>query len=648
MLAKDERKIFHFIKNLPRNYFLLFWIGIGIYALKYIVNYLLPLQQKRFLDGALELKFLWTDDFYILLVLFGSSVLLLLAEYISFRTLRVRLGKYLYKLCINRIMKLPKQVISSKGTGYYNSIIVNLTQSLSTLISPTLFDFFFSVIQMIFINIIVYQWHKGVFLVFCIAYIFAAINTFIFHKVRKKYLDIFHETSADLSSETLNVISNTFTIRSFNVLSFFTKPLWKKLGENRSYLNSFLKSLEINRFVFTFIKTSAFAVMIILVLQSIFDNKMSYGQLLALIAYFESIFMPFHNYVTFLGDMVGYGSWVTKFEEAFLNMKKDSDNPKWIQETINTLSFKDVIIPYKKDVLPLSFELKNRIGLVGLSGEGKTSVLKILYREIIPDKGNILLNSNISYDSLPLLHYYERINILSQEVEIFNKDLDFNLLLGRNLIPLAKTKNEKKNLSKIIENMENLNETYFENIPDVLKPMVISYGIVDESGKLKKDLWKKFIVYKSNIHEQLTEELFWLNFVIEEDYNKVLDDLGLKKLEGRNFGEDGTFVSGGEKQRIAFGRFLLKKNFDFFIIDEPFSSLDAINEGKAISLVKEKVKDKKGFVITHKFYVLEKLADYFLVIDDGVITEKGNLTQLINKNGLFKELREEFYKNVNK
>lgn len=646
MFSEKERKVFSFIKNLPRRYFIWFWVGIGIYALKYVVNYLIPLQQKNFLDKALETKNLWIQDIFILIALFGVSVLLLIAEYVSFRTLRVRVGEYLYKLCVNRIIRLPKQTILSKGTGYYNSIIVNQTEGVSSIISPFIFDFFFSTIQMIFINIIVFQWNKWVFLVFCIAYVFAAINTWVYHHFRKKYLDNYNESLASISSETQDIISNSFTIRSFNVLAFFTKPLWKKVHEHRNNLNTFLKIHEMNRFVFAIINTTSLVLMIILVLQSIFEGNMTYGQLLALVTYFGSIFIPFHNYVTFLGNMIKYGSWLNKFDEAFKNLKKDYDNPEWVKDSIKSLSFNNVLIPYQKKALPLNFELKGKIGFVGLSGEGKTSILKVLYREIAPSRGTILLNNTIPYDSLPLLHYYERINILSQEVEIFNKDLNFNLLLGKNLIPSSEINNRKRILEKLVKDLEYLKISSLEKLPELLKPIVISYGLIDETGKIKKDLWKKFIEYKKNIQEQIVEELFWLNFVLKEDYEKVIKDLGLEKIEGRNFGEKGTFVSGGEKQRIAFGRFLLKKNFDFFVIDEPFASLDAINESKALSLIKEKIKNKEGFVITHKFHIIESLVNYFLVIDNGKIVEEGSGVELIKKEGVFYNLRKEFYKNV--
>lgn len=101
-------------------------------------------------------------------------------------------------------------------------------------------------------------------------------------------------------------------------------------------------------------------------------------------------------------------------------------------------------------------------------------------------------------------------------------------------------------------------------------------------------------------------------------------------------GENGTFLSGGQKQRIAIARAILRKA-EILLLDEATSALDAESE----SLVKEALdaltQDVTVIVIAHRLStVLE--ADKIIVIQDGTIAEQGNLDQLMQKNGPFKNL----------
>jgi ABC-type multidrug transport system fused ATPase/permease subunit len=646
LLSKIEKKIFSFIKNLPRKFYFLFWVGIFFYVLKYIVGFLIPLQQKQFLDEALKLKSIYINNFYFLVLLFIASVVLLLIQYYCFRKLRVSLGKYLYKLCINKIVKIPKQKIVSKGTGYYSSVIVNLTQSLSTLISPTIFDFFFGAVQMIVVNILIYQWNKAVFVVLCIAYIVAAINTYFFHKLRKKYMDLFQETSAIISSETNDIIANAFTVRTFNALYFFTRPLWKKIDTNRVYLDKFLKTLEINRFVFALIKTSSFVIMLVLVLDSIFKGEMTYGQLLALVSYFESLFSPFHSYITFLGDMVNYGSWLDRFEAAFEDVLDSNEESVFLEEKIKNISLNNVVMPYGEDKTPMTINFDKETAIVGLSGEGKTSVLKILYRELIPESGEIMLNQEKRiYNRIPLLHYYGRINILNQDVEIFNKNLEFNLTLGKKVVNQEEIHEIIKNIDRDVEMFLNFKIARMEEMPQTIIPLLTTYEVINVDEKLKKNCLNRFIKSKLKNKRDFVQEIFNCNYIKKEEYKKIIDDLGLEKLVGRKLGEKGTFVSGGEKQRIAFGRFLLKKNFDFFILDEPFSSLDAFNEKKLMLMILDVTKGCPGIIISHKIHILEQLANDFVIIKNGRISKTGTLESLMKDDEFFQNLRKKYYDN---
>lgn len=119
-------------------------------------------------------------------------------------------------------------------------------------------------------------------------------------------------------------------------------------------------------------------------------------------------------------------------------------------------------------------------------------------------------------------------------------------------------------------------------------------------------------------------------------------------------GENGSFISGGERQKICFGRFLLRKDYDIFVLDEPFTSLDAITEKNILKIAMKHLSDKTGIVISHKFNVLLSLAKTFIVLENGIISQRGKHEDLICRDGLYKNIfdhyteQNTFPKNENK
>ncbi len=158
--------------------------------------------------------------------------------------------------------------------------------------------------------------------------------------------------------------------------------------------------------------------------------------------------------------------------------------------------------------------------------------------------------------------------------------------------------------------------------------------------------FKESNINKDQLVESLSTHYMNSEYYIEEEYQEICDNLELNKLKGRNLGENGCFISGGEKQRIAIARFLLKKDYDFFIIDEPLTSLDSKNEKILLDILKENTNNKTGLIISHKFNILNTLANYFYVINDSVVKEKGTHEQLSSSKGLYRELYESYKNNI--
>ena len=106
----------------------------------------------------------------------------------------------------------------------------------------------------------------------------------------------------------------------------------------------------------------------------------------------------------------------------------------------------------------------------------------------------------------------------------------------------------------------------------------------------------------------------------------------------------GTYLSGGEKQRIAVARAILK-DAPILVLDEATSFADSENEYLMQEALSELVKDKTVIMIAHRLNTIEN-ANQILVISDGKIAERGKHEDLIVADGIYKRLFD-IYKKTN-
>lgn len=178
------------------------------------------------------------------------------------------------------------------------------------------------------------------------------------------------------------------------------------------------------------------------------------------------------------------------------------------------------------------------------------------------------------------------------------------------------------------------------NIKDFEKEALMKkIAFVFQNSKLfKMSLRENLLIAKPDATDEEID-----NALINSGCKEIIK--GLKNGLDTVYGTRGTYFSGGEAQRLSIARAFLKDT-DIIILDEATAFADPENEHLIQESFKKLSKNKTTLMIAHRLSTVVD-ADKILVIDKGRIVEEGKHSDLINMNGHYKKLWDEYQKSVN-
>lgn len=173
------------------------------------------------------------------------------------------------------------------------------------------------------------------------------------------------------------------------------------------------------------------------------------------------------------------------------------------------------------------------------------------------------------------------------------------ILIGGAKITNISTEELMKNISMVFQNVYLFEDTIMNNIR-LAKPNASDEDIISAAKKAR-------------CHDFIKS--------LQEGYETKI-------------GEAGSTLSGGEKQRIAIARAILK-DAPIVILDEFTSALDVENERHILQAIDNLVQNKTVIMIAHRLETVRK-ADNIIVLDKGEIVQEGTHNELITQDGIYK------------
>ena len=384
---------------------------------------------------------------------------------------------------------------------------------------------------------------------------------------------------------------------------------------------------------------------------------------------FNKNLFPFIIYcLMFIGSFNGIAEKYEKIQKSLViseklfkiidyipNIRNSSKNKYSFMKINGNIEFNNINFSYpnKKEVEVLNnFNLKispgMRLGIVGASGSGKSTIVSLLQRLYNYNNSNKKIINNLTANNKEkkqlnkLNDYIELPNINNEALNLLNSkliDSDSELISIESDINLNKNEpNNSNNNSNIL--IDNINIELLD-----LKNFHNQIGYVPQEPPLFNTTILENILYGINQNSENYDknELEKVIKMSKADFvfDKNLFPKGLETLVG----EKGSQLSGGQKQRIAIARALIKKP-KILILDEATSALDAESEFEIQNQIYNLSKKMDIIIVAHRLSSI-KNCDKIIVIDHGKIVESGTHQELINLNGKYKELMEKQINDIN-
>lgn len=486
------------------------------------------------------------------------------------RTRVSQFAKYqLNSLAFSHVMNLSMDYHTSRSTGKVITAIeqgTDLTYLIDTLfeVGPMIIDLLVAVIYL------TRYFDSSVGFIVLVCAVCNGYTTLKGNKYTSKLERQFVENGQQENTVLYDSISNWYTVAIHNSAKSehkrFTQAVWKSLVSNRRYFDITEVVWLIEKMLMNFGLYAACYVAAIRVV----DGQSAVSSFVFLTSYWSSITMPMtslaHQFHQTAAHLIN-AEWLYQLLQTKPSVQEKPDATR-LDIKQGRITFENVSFAYNPErqiLKDISFTTNpgESIALVGETGSGKSTVLKLLWRFYDVTGGRICIDGmdlrDITLDSLR-----DSLGSVPQDPSVFDQTIMQNLLYAR---PYATEQD------------------------------------VFEACKA------------ACIHEQIQS--------FPEGYQSKI-------------GERGVRLSGGELQRLAIARVMIRRP-KIVVLDEATSAVDSATEANVQRAIKALSAGRTVFTVAHRLSTVVS-ADKILVLHKGEIVEQGSHSELLAMDGRYAKL----------
>jgi ATP-binding cassette subfamily B protein len=480
---------------------------------------------------------------------------------------RRHIGRHLFE----HLVHLPLRFHLDRKTGAIGETAEQGTRGYQLLLTHLIYTILPVAVEFAAIAfVLVHLEHKMYLAILGIA---SVAYTFVFSHAAKTIQDPAHRlTTTHINAHAVltDSLLNCETVKYFDAEPVVCDRYDKALDERESAFGEYLRRLAINGSLVATIFAISLGVSLAYASYDVMRGAMTIGDFVLVNAYVVRLVTPL--------EMLGYAVRDVAQGLAFLQdllklfkEEREGDFGKSAGRPTSTsgeLVFENVSFSYREDraiLKNVSFFVPagKTVAVVGVSGSGKSSLIRMLFRLYEPDCGKICLDGTpIAEMSISTVR--QAIAVVPQDTVLFHDTLASNIGFGR-------------------------------------------------FGSTQEEIERAAVV--ANLHEFIKG--------LPDGYDTMVGERGLK-------------LSGGERQRVAIARAALKRP-RIFVFDEATSSLDSKTEREILNNLVDVSRKSTTLVIAHRLSTVIH-ADEILVMDRGVIVERGTHDELRERNGAYAAL----------